>query len=95
MTPKSASEASAQMFFQSYLTFYVTCVVFLDENWTFLNLRLMSAYDITEFLRTAYQPFAYCVPSKKPEYCVPKGGGVTLFPDKMISEEKVYSSQEI
>ena len=38
----------------------------------------MSAYDITEFLRTAYQPFAYCVPSKKTEYCVSKGGGVTL-----------------
>ena len=26
----------------------------------------MSAYDITEFLRTAHQPFAYCVPSKFP-----------------------------
>jgi len=26
----------------------------------------MSAYDITEFLRTAYQPFAYCVLSKPP-----------------------------
>ena len=26
----------------------------------------MSTYDITEFLRTAYRPFAYCVPSKFP-----------------------------
>ena len=34
----------------------------------------MPAYDITEFLRTVYQPFVYCVPSKKPEYCIPKGG---------------------
>jgi len=39
----------------------------------------MSVYFITGFLRTAYRPFANCVPSKPPpEYCVPKGGGVTL-----------------
>ena len=37
----------------------------------------MIAYDITDFLRSAYLPFAYCVPSKAPEYCVPNGG-VTL-----------------
>ena len=37
----------------------------------------MSAYDITEFLRTAYRPYAYRL--NPPEYCVPKwGGGVTL-----------------
>ena len=34
----------------------------------------MCAYDITGFLRTAYWPFPYCVPSKIHEYCVPKGG---------------------
>jgi len=73
ITPKKREEASAQ-FLTSYLTLYVTCVVFLDENWSFLTLKFISAYDITEFLRTAYQPFAYCVASKKPEYCVPKGG---------------------
>jgi len=33
----------------------------------------MSACDITEFRRTAYRPFAYCVPSKKTEICVSKG----------------------
>jgi len=39
----------------------------------------MSAYDITEFLRTAYRPFAYCVPSKSPlNTAYQKGGGVTL-----------------
>ena len=39
----------------------------------------MSAYDITEFMRTSYRPFAYCVPLTPipPEYCVTKGG-VTL-----------------
>ena len=36
LTQKSASEASAQIF-ESYLTYYATCVVFLDENWTFLK----------------------------------------------------------
>jgi len=40
----------------------------------------MSAYDITEFLRTAYRPFAYCVPSKSPLNTAYQkgGGGVTL-----------------
>jgi len=38
----------------------------------------MSAYDITEFLRTAYQPFAYCVPSKTPLNTAYQKGGVTL-----------------
>jgi len=39
----------------------------------------MSAYDITGFLRTAYRPFAYCVPSKHPlNTAYQKGGGVTL-----------------
>ena len=42
-----------------------------DENWTFLKLKLMSAYDITEFLRT--DPLRL----NPPEYCVPKGGGVS------------------
>ena len=39
----------------------------------------MSAYDITEFLRTAYRPSAYCVLSKSPlNTAHQKGGGVTL-----------------
>ena len=39
----------------------------------------MSAYDITEFLRTAYRPFAYCVPCKSLlNTAYQKGGGVTL-----------------
>ena len=38
----------------------------------------MSAYDITEFLRTAYQPFAYSVPSKTPLNTAYLKGGVTL-----------------
>ena len=39
----------------------------------------MSAYDITEFLRTAYRPFAYCVPFKPPlNTAYQKGRGVTL-----------------
>jgi len=44
-----------------------------------LKLKVVSAYDITGILRTANRPFAYCVPSNPPsEYCIPKGGGVTL-----------------
>ena len=39
---------------------------------------MMSAYDITEYLRTAYQLFAYCVPSKPPWILRTKKGGVTL-----------------
>ena len=35
----------------------------------------MSAYDITEFLRTAYRPFAYCVPSKHPLNTAYQKGG--------------------
>jgi len=35
----------------------------------------MSAYDITGFLRTAYQPFAYCVPSKHPLNTAYQKGG--------------------
>ena len=39
----------------------------------------MSAYDITGFLRTAYRPFAYCVPSKHPlNTAYQRDGGVTL-----------------
>jgi len=38
----------------------------------------MSAYDITEFLRTAYRPLAYCVPSKSPLNTAYQKGGVTL-----------------
>ena len=38
----------------------------------------MSAYDITEFLRTAYRPFAYCIPSKTPlNTAYQKEGGVS------------------
>jgi len=35
----------------------------------------MSAYDITEFLRTAYRPFAYCVPSISPLNTAYQRGG--------------------
>ena len=35
----------------------------------------MSAYDITGFLRTAYLPFAYFVPSKTPMNTAYQGGG--------------------
>jgi len=35
----------------------------------------MSAYDRTEFLRTAYRPFAYCVPSKSPLNTAYQKGG--------------------
>ena len=38
----------------------------------------MSAYDITEFLRTAYRPFAYCVPSTPPWILRTKMWGFTL-----------------
>ena len=38
----------------------------------------MSGYDITEFLRAAYRPFAYCVPSKSPLNTAYQKGGVTL-----------------
>ena len=38
----------------------------------------MSAYDITEFLRTAYRPFAYCVPFKSPLNTAYQKGSVTL-----------------
>ena len=38
----------------------------------------MSAYDLTEFLRTAYRPFAYCVSSKNPLNTAYQKGGVTL-----------------
>ena len=35
----------------------------------------MSVYDITGFLRTAYRPLAYCVPSKHPLNTAYKKGG--------------------
>ena len=44
----------------------------------------MSAYDITEFLRTAYRPFAYCEPSKFPLNTAYQRGGVTLIYSKLI-----------
>jgi len=37
----------------------------------------MSAYDITGFLRTAYRPFVYCVPSKHPLNTAYQKGGVS------------------
>ena len=37
MTPKKARAKRAHIFFKSYLTLYVMCVVFFDENWTFLK----------------------------------------------------------
>jgi len=49
----------------------------------------MSAYDIIGFLRTAYRPFAHCIPSKRPpppEYCVPKGTSPSLIVSQIISE---------
>jgi len=57
---------------------HVCCV-----SWWKLDLLRVkmdrSADNITGFLRTAYRSFAYCVPSKPPpQYCVPKGRGVTL-----------------
>ena len=73
MTPKSASEASAQFFKELFDFVCHVCCVF-DENWTFLE-KLMSAYDITEFLRTAYRPFAYCVLSKSPLNTAYQKGG--------------------
>jgi len=52
----------------------------------------MSAYDIREFLRTAYQPFAYCVPSKKTLILRTKRGGVTLkYTDKIVLQNKNIS----
>jgi len=38
----------------------------------------MSAYDITGFLRIAYRPLAYCVPSKHLLNTAYLKGGVTL-----------------
>ena len=38
-------------------------------------LRTVSAYDITEVLRTAYRAFAYCVKSKKLKTAYQRGGG--------------------
>jgi len=38
----------------------------------------MSVYDKTEFLRTAYRPFAYCVPSISHLNTAYQKGGVTL-----------------
>jgi len=54
---------------------------------------MMSAYDITKFMRTAYGPFANCVPSKPPsEYCVQKEGGVTLILESYSnSQEKNFN----
>jgi len=47
----------------------------------------MSAYDITEFLRTAYRPFAYCVLSKFPLNTAYQKGGVTLNYCRSIFED--------
>ena len=56
----------------------------------------MSAYDITEFLRTAYRPFAYCVPSKSPLNTAYQKGGVTLISylvtGDVMSNTAVYTS---
>jgi len=51
----------------------VCCVSWWKLN--FLMLNLLSACDITGFLRIAYRPFASWVTSKSPspEYCVPNG----------------------
>jgi len=73
MTPKKREQIERVIFY-SYLTLYVTCVVFFNDNWTFLKKKIMSAYNITEFLRIAYQPFAYCVPSKSPLNTAYQGG---------------------
>jgi len=58
------NEASARKIY--YLTLHVNFVVCFYEKLTFLNLKVMSAYDITEFMRTAYGPIAYWVPSTPP-----------------------------
>jgi len=47
----------------------------------------MSAYDITDFLRTAYQPFAYCVPSKTPRNTAYQKGGCHPHAYKNITEK--------
>ena len=40
----------------------------------------MSAYNITGFLRTAYRPIAFCVPSKTPlNTAYQKGGGTLIY----------------
>jgi len=49
----------------------------------------MSAYDITGFLRTAYRPFAYCVPSKLPMNTAYQKGGVTLLYELFSVENDV------
>jgi len=82
ISPKKARAQRARKYFLELFDFvcHVCCV--FDENWTFLKSKLMSAYDITEFLRTAYRPFAYYVPSKFPlNTAYRKGGGVTLIYD--------------
>jgi len=43
------------------------------------KVKINVCVKITEFLRTAYRPFAYCVPSQSPlNTAYQKGGGVTL-----------------
>ena len=52
----------------------------------------MSAYNITGFLRTAYRPFAYCVPPKHPLILGTKpggGGGSPSFMGYQFKERKV------
>jgi len=56
------------------LTLYVMFNVFLDENLTFLKIKVMFVYDMTGFLRTAYQAFAYCIQPKNLNTAYQNGG---------------------
>jgi len=63
MSKIGASETSAR----NILTLNVTFVLFLDDIAPLIYM-LMSAYDITDFLRAAYRLTA-------PEYCSTREGG--------------------
>jgi len=56
MTPQKARPKQARAK-KSYLTLYVMCVVFLDENWTFLKYKIDVCVQYNRI--SAYRPFAY------------------------------------
>ena len=79
MSPKSASVASTQFFLELFdFVCYVCCVFWWKLDLLKVKIDVCVVYDITEFLRTAYRPFAYCVPSKFPLNTAYQKGGVTL-----------------
>jgi len=57
----------------------------------------MSRYDITGFSRTAYRPFAYCVPSiPLPKYCYQKGCvSPSVIVSQIISEVIMSDDDEL